>query len=75
MILSRVLDDRAIPNHGSTPPAGFDTHTIAIRRPCAQFDGTFLDAVSHDVVDHVAERAIVVPGEDVTDLRSAVVVP
>ena len=41
--------------------------------PCAQFDGTFLDAVSHDVVAPLAERGIVVRDEDVADLRSAVV--
>jgi hypothetical protein len=39
--------------------------------PCARFDGTFLDAVSHDVVEPLAERGIVVPDQDVADLRSA----
>ncbi len=42
--------------------------------PCAQFDGTFLDAVSNDVVAPLAERGIVVRDEDVADLRSAVAV-
>jgi len=40
--------------------------------PCARFDGTFLDAVTHDVVEPLAERGIVVPAEDVADLRDAV---
>jgi hypothetical protein len=40
--------------------------------PCARFDGTFLDAVAHDVIEPLAERGIVVPDEDVADLRSAV---
>ncbi len=40
--------------------------------PRARFDGTFLDAVSHDVVEPLAKRGIVVPEEDVADLRSAV---
>jgi hypothetical protein len=39
--------------------------------PCAQFDGTFLDAVSRNVVEPLAARGIVVPDEDVADLRSA----
>ena len=41
--------------------------------PCARFDGTFLDAVAHDVVKPLAERGIVVPKEDVADLQSAAV--
>ena len=40
--------------------------------PCARFDGTFLDAVTRDVVRPLAERGIVVPDADVADLRSAV---
>ena len=40
--------------------------------PCEQFDGTFLDAVSDNVVAPLAERGIVVPERDVADLRSAV---
>jgi hypothetical protein len=40
--------------------------------PCARFDGAFLDAVTHDVVEPLAERGIVVPAEDVADLRDAV---
>jgi hypothetical protein len=40
--------------------------------PCAQFDGTFLDAVSRNVVGPLAARGIVGPDEDVTDLRRAV---
>jgi hypothetical protein len=39
--------------------------------PCARFDGTFLDAVSRSVVEPLAARGIVVPDEDVADLRSA----
>jgi hypothetical protein len=39
--------------------------------PCSRFDGTFLDAVSHDVVKPLADRGIVVADEDVADLRSA----
>jgi hypothetical protein len=40
--------------------------------PCARFDSTFLDAVSHDVVEPLAARGIVVPEGDLADLRSAV---
>src|SRR5262249_8314596 len=40
--------------------------------PWGQFDGTFLDAVTRNVVEPLAERGIVVPDEDVADLRSAV---
>jgi hypothetical protein len=40
--------------------------------PCARFDGTFLDAVSHNVVEPLAERGIMVPDAYVADLRSAV---
>lgn len=40
--------------------------------PCASFDGTFLDAVSHDVVQPLAKRGIVVAQADIEDLRSAV---
>ena len=40
--------------------------------PCAQFDGTFLDAVAHDVVAPLAAHGILVPGADVADLRDAV---
>jgi hypothetical protein len=40
--------------------------------PCARFDGTFLDAVTHDVVEPLAARGIMVPAEDVADLRAAV---
>ena len=39
---------------------------------CSQFDGTFLDAVANDVVAPLAERGILVPEEDVADLRGAV---
>jgi len=39
--------------------------------PCAQFDGTFLEAVAHDVVAPLAARGIVVPEGDVAALRSA----
>jgi hypothetical protein len=39
--------------------------------PCAQFDGTFLEAVASDVVGPLAARGIDVPKEDVADLRSA----
>jgi hypothetical protein len=40
--------------------------------PCSQFDGTFLDAVANDVVAPLAERGILVPEEDLADLRGAV---
>lgn len=40
--------------------------------PCSRFDGTFLDAVTKDVVAPLAERGIVVPESDVADLREAV---
>ena len=40
--------------------------------PCGRFDGTFLDAVSNNVVEPLAERGIVVPAEDVANLRDAV---
>jgi hypothetical protein len=40
--------------------------------PCTQFDGTFLDAVARNVVEPLAARGIVVPHEDVADLRGAV---
>lgn len=40
--------------------------------PCARFDGTFLDAISHDVVEPLATHGIIVPEADVADLRSAV---
>ncbi len=39
--------------------------------PCSRFDGTFLDAVMHDVVGPLAKHGIVVPEEDVSELRSA----
>jgi len=39
--------------------------------PCSRFDGTFLDAVANNVVAPLAERGIVVPAQDVEDLRSA----
>jgi hypothetical protein len=39
--------------------------------PCSQFDGTFLDAVTRHVVAPLAEHGIVVPHEDVIELRSA----
>jgi hypothetical protein len=41
--------------------------------PCSRFDGTFLDAVSRDVVEPLADRGIVVPAADVADLRRAIV--
>jgi hypothetical protein len=40
--------------------------------PCSRFDGTFLDAVTHSVVEPLAERGIVVPEADVAELRCAV---
>jgi hypothetical protein len=40
--------------------------------PCSQFDGTFLDAVTRNVVAPLAEHGIVVPREDVIELRRAV---
>jgi len=40
--------------------------------PCAQFDGTFLDALAHTVVEPLAERGIIVPEAHIADLRSAV---
>jgi hypothetical protein len=40
--------------------------------PCARFDGTFLEAVTRDVVRPLAARGVVVPDADVADLRSAV---
>jgi len=39
--------------------------------PCERFDGTFLDAVANNVVGPLAERGVVVPEQDVADLRSA----
>ena len=39
--------------------------------PCSRFDGAFVDAVTHDVVEPLAERGIVVPPADVADLREA----
>ena len=41
--------------------------------PCARFDGTFVDSVSRDVVQPLAERGIVVPAEDVAVLRSTAI--
>jgi hypothetical protein len=40
--------------------------------PCSRFDGAFLDAVANDVVLPLAKRGILVPEEDLADLRSAV---
>src|SRR5581483_9386821 len=39
--------------------------------PCRSFDGTFLDAGKDDVVAPLAERGIIVPDQDVADLRLA----
>jgi hypothetical protein len=43
--------------------------------PCASFDQTFLDAVTDSVVGPLAERGIVVPESDVSDLRIAAGAP
>ncbi len=40
--------------------------------PCASFDGTFLDAVTNEVVAPLAKRGIVVPAADISELTSAV---
>lgn len=40
--------------------------------PCSRFDGTFLEAVSRDVVKPLAERGIEVPRQYVETLRAAV---